>query len=104
MRAVILATALAGMTLAVPAAVAAGPIERACLSSERASGNRALCGCIQQAANRTLTARDQRAAARFFRDPDRAQQVRMSRRESDRAFWQRYENFGSFAEVSCVSS
>jgi hypothetical protein len=81
----------------------ASVIERACLSSERGAGNRALCGCIQMAANRTLTGSDQRTAARFFRDPDRAQQVRMSGRESDRAFWQRYRAFGSYAEASCAS-
>jgi hypothetical protein len=79
-------------------------IERACLSSDRSSGNRALCGCIQHAANRTLTGNDQRTAARFFSDPDRAQQVRMSKRPNDRAFWERYKAFGTYAEVACSTS
>lgn len=103
MRAVILSIILsAGL---VPAAVPAGAgvIERACLSSERGGGNRALCGCIQQAADRTLNGRDQRTAARFFSEPDRAQQVRQSDRRSDREFWERYRAFGYFAEASCAS-
>jgi hypothetical protein len=104
MRAVLLSGFVAaGLVLgAVPAG--AGVIERACLGSERAGGNRALCGCIQSAANRTLTGSDQRTAAQFFRDPDRAQQVRMSNRARDRAFWERYRAFGTYAERVCASS
>jgi len=103
MRAVILSLVLSGALLPVAAPVEASAIERACLSSER-GGNRALCSCIQRAADRTLNSRDQRTAARFFRDPDRAQQIRMSKRDSDRAFWERYRAFGYFAEVSCAPS
>lgn len=104
MRAVLLsAFFVSGLAYgATPAS--AGIIERACLNSDRAAGNRALCGCIQNAANRTLSGGDQRAAARFFRDPDRAQQVRMSSRASDRAFWERYRAFGSYAERVCAPS
>ena len=40
----------------------AGPIERACMASDR-GGNRSLCGCIQQAADMTLSGGDQRRAA-----------------------------------------
>lgn len=81
--------------------VLANQIERACLKSQRAVGQRALCGCIQDAANMTLTARDQKLAASFFADPHRAQEVRQSgsRRHSD--FWQRYKNFGVTAETYC---
>lgn len=104
MRAILLSGLVAaGLSLgAAPAG--AGVIEQACLGSERAAGKRALCGCIQSAADRTLTGSDQRTAARFFRDPDRAQQVRMSDRSSDRAFWERYRNFGLYAERVCASS
>ncbi len=76
-------------------------IERACLNSERSAGNRALCGCIQDAANLTLTSRDQRMAAEFFDDPHRAQEIRQSDRRSHEAFWQRYKNFGQTAEIFC---
>ncbi len=103
MRAVILSLVISGALIPVAAPAEAGLIERACLSSERGA-NRALCGCIQRAADRTLTSRDQRTAAKFFRDPDEAQKVRMSKRQSDRDFWERYKSFGYFAEVSCAPS
>lgn len=79
----------------------AGPIETACLRSERSGGNRAICGCIQQVADMTLTGSDQRLAARFFSDPDRAQEIRQSDRRSHEAFWERYRNFGETSEVYC---
>jgi hypothetical protein len=103
MRAVILSLVLSAGLVPLAAPAAAGVIERACLSSDR-GGNRALCSCIQRAADRTLSGRDQRTAARFFTDPDRAQQVRMSDRQSDREFWDRYKSFGYYAEVSCASN
>lgn len=103
MRAVVLSALVSsGFVFGAPAA-GAGTIERACLGSDRGAGNRALCSCIQSAADRTLSGGDQRAAARFFRDPDRAQQVRMSSRARDRAFWERYRAFGSYAERACAS-
>jgi hypothetical protein len=79
----------------------AGPIERACLASDRKAASRTLCGCIQQAADMTLRAGDQRRAAKFFRDPDEAQQVRMSKTDNDNEFWDRYKNFGATAEAYC---
>lgn len=94
----ILLTAAAGL-IAFP--VFAGQIEQACLQSERGYGQRALCTCIQDAANMTLTPRDQRLAATFFSDPHRAQEVRQSRRRQHEAFWERYENFGVAAETFC---
>lgn len=80
----------------------AGPIERACLSSDRKAASRTLCGCIQQAADLTLRPGDQRRAAKFFRDPDEAQQVRMSKSDNDNEFWDRYKNFGATAEAYCA--
>lgn len=97
MRQLILAAALAA--LAAPMALA-GPIERACNTSGRATDPR-LCTCIQQAADLTLTRRDQTRAAKFFRDPHEAQEVRQSDRRSDEAFWQRYRAFGDTAEAFC---
>ena len=91
----------AGLVMA-GAAAHAGPIETACLASPRANGDRALCGCIQQAADRTLHRSEQRRAAKFFKDPDQAQQVRMSKSDSDNEFWARYRNFGEMAEAFCT--
>ncbi len=79
----------------------ANQIERACLQSDRAGTNRAVCGCIQDAANLTLTSKDQRLAATFFRNPDRAQEIRQSSQRGHTTFWQRYRNFGQTAELFC---
>ena len=80
---------------------AAGKIERACLQSDRPAASRALCGCIQDAADLTLTNSDQKMVARFFRDPHMAQEIRQSDRRSHEKFWQRYKNFGATAQAFC---
>lgn len=96
-------TILAAALLALSAtAASAGPIERACLKSDRKAATRSLCGCIQQVADMTLTGSDQRQAAKFFRDPHRAQEVRQSDRRAHEAFWQRYKRFGETAELYCT--
>lgn len=79
----------------------ANEIERACLKSDRGSGKSSLCGCIQDAANLTLSSRDQRLAASFFTNPHRAQEIRQSDRRTHEAFWERYKNFGETAELFC---
>lgn len=91
--------AVVTVALALPAA--AGPIEQACLRSERSQGQNALCGCIQDAANMTLTEKDQKLAASFFDDPHRAQEVRQSKSNRMEKFWERYENFSVAAESFC---
>lgn len=91
---------LAALTLTAPFAMA-GPIDSACVRSERGSSNGPLCGCIQQVANQTLSTADQRRAAAFFRDPDQAQVVRMSKTGADNAFWARYKNFAAASEAYC---
>ncbi|ARC88042.1 hypothetical protein B5V46_05160 [Rhodovulum sp. MB263] len=79
----------------------AGQIERACLASDRPGVTRGLCGCIQQAADITLTRGDQSRAAGFFRDPHQAQVVRQSDRQRDAEFWRRYKLFGETAAAYC---
>lgn len=96
-RIVIAATAV---FLTAPLAMA-GPIDSACMRSDRARGNSPLCSCIQQVANQTLSRADQRRASAFFRDPHRAQEVRMSKSDGDNAFWARYKRFASSAEAYC---
>jgi len=92
----------AGMAPALaPAPAQAGAIERACLQSARASGNRALCGCIQHVADQTLNRGEQRQAARLFKDPQRAQDIRQSSNASHEVFWKRYKAFGATAEATC---
>ncbi|GAA0294609.1 hypothetical protein [Rhodovulum strictum] len=93
--------ALAAVVAAFSTPALAGPIERACLGSDRPGVSRGVCGCIQQAANVTLSASDQRQAAKFFRDPHQAQVVRQSKSDRDSQFWQRYKRFGATAEAYC---
>lgn len=91
------AVAVMGLASAAQASI----IERACLQSDRAGGNRALCGCIQGVADITLDRRDQRLAAKFFRDPHHAQEIRQSNSRSHEIFWQKYRRFGTSAEQYC---
>ena len=80
----------------------AGPIERACMASDRGAANRSLCGCIQQAADATLSGGDQRRAAKFFKNPEAAHATWVSQTASDDAFWERYKSFGQTAEAYCA--
>ncbi len=78
-----------------------GPIARACNASDRDAASRQACACIQVVANRSLSDADQRRGARFFRNPDRAQNVRLSDTRADDAFWQRWTAYGQAAEAQC---
>jgi hypothetical protein len=97
----ILFVALAALLPVVSGAALAGPIERACMASDR-GGNRSLCGCIQQAADLTLSGGDQKRAAKFFKDPEAAHATWISQSSSDDAFWDRYKSFGTTAEAYCA--
>ena len=97
----VFAAAIAVSFVMVSGMAEAGPIEKACMSSDR-GGNRALCGCIQQAADMTLSGGDQRRAAKFFRDPEAAHATWISQSKSDDAFWDRYKSFGQTAEAYCA--
>lgn len=93
------------VTLSFPviAPVQAGTIEHACMNGGRKAANHMLCGCIQAAADLTLSRSEQRRAARFFKDPHKAQQTRQSSRTSDERFWRSYKAFGRTAEIHCGS-
>lgn len=93
--------ALLGASTLAPVAASAGAVERACLSSDRKAANRNLCGCIQQVADLTLSNSDQRKAAGFFKDPQKAQDIRQSDNRSNEAFWKRYKSFGATASDYC---
>lgn len=104
MKKILIGAAFAAVSLMwMAGAAAAGPIEGACLKSNRSAANRTLCSCIQQVADITLGGSDQRLAASFFKDPDRAQQVRMSQNQRDDAFWERYTIFGQQAQMACAN-
>ena len=86
------------------AAFPAETIEQACLKSGRKAASRSMCGCVQNVADLTLSRSDQRKAAKFFIDPQEAQDVRASRKSRDDAFWERYTTFGEAAQVYCNGS
>lgn len=77
-----------------------GKIERACNKSER-NVSRSTCSCIQNVADAQLSRTDQTLAAKFFKDPQMAQDTRQSDRRSHEVFWKRYKAFGSVAARSC---
>lgn len=94
--------ALTLIALTLPGAALAGPIERACLSSDRDAASRAVCSCIQSLADQMLDGPDQRRAAKFFRDPGLAHKTMLSDTKRDDAFWERWQSFGSTAELYCA--
>ena len=92
-----------GVTLGIclwATGAAANPVEQACLAAGRAS-EPALCTCIGAAASIALDDRDIRTVLGFFRDPQAAQDMRMSDRARDERFWQRYLAFQQIAEDLC---
>lgn len=81
--------------------IAFGPISKACMSSDRSSRSRDLCGCIQAAADQTLSGSQQRRAVQFYGNPHMAQEIRQSRRSGDENFWKAYRAYGERAELLC---
>lgn len=85
---------------AVATPVVSGKIERACNKSDRSVSNRT-CSCIQDVANVKLSNSDQSLAAKFFKDPQLAQDTRQSDNKAKEAFWLRYKEFGDLAAKHC---
>ena len=81
--------------------VVSGDISAACLEADRRNASPALCSCIQQVANQSLSGSDQARAAAFFSNPQLAQDTRQSDRRSDERFWDRYRAFTDLAETVC---
>ena len=94
------ATAALAAFLAVPTTLNANPIERACNASDR-EASRALCSCIGDVAGDLLTRAQMREGARWFDDPQRAQDTRQSDRPRDEEMWQAWRTFSSAAEQRC---
>jgi len=92
---------LAGLALAGCGGGASGEIGRACIRADREAATSSLCSCVQRVANQSLSAADQRRAADFFDNPDKAEEVRRSDAARDDAFWERYRAFADRAEAVC---
>jgi len=91
---------LAGLAY-TPVFASSGIIDRACRTSGRSAASPQLCRCIQQVANSSLSRSERKRAAKFFKDPHMAQQVRQSDRYSDEKMWKRYKAFGQRAKETC---
>ena len=81
--------------------LAAGPISKACLASDRKARSAERCGCIQAVANDTLSASDQRLAVSFYGDPHKAQEIRQSDNAAHERFWQSYKDYAEAAAAVC---
>jgi hypothetical protein len=102
MRYFLMAGALASMVACGGGRVVDGDLSQACLAANRSAASPALCSCIQQVANQSLSGSDQARAASFFADPQLAQDTRQSDRPADERFWTRYRAFTDLAEQICV--
>ncbi len=80
---------------------ASGPLKNACLASDRKVRSSQLCGCIQAVANQSLSSSDQSRAAKFYGNPQLAQDARQSSRASDERFWEAYSDYGKRATRTC---
>lgn len=83
------------------AAVATGPISRACIAAGRDNATRQLCGCVQSVANQTLSERDRARVAEFFANPEQANDTKISDTRANDAFWDRYRAFVSASRQAC---
>lgn len=101
MRNFFLVSALVAVAACGGGSGATGDISDACLEADRRAANPALCSCIQQVANQSLSNRDQSRAAEFFAEPQLAQDTRQSDRPSDERFWLRYRAFSDLASEIC---
>lgn len=82
---------------------AQGPVGTACKIHNRQVATAQKCGCIQAAADMTLSQSQQQRAARFFAEPELLQQVKLSDTPPDERFWQTWARFAETAELLCES-
>ena len=80
---------------------ATGDISRACVEADRRAASPALCSCVQQVANQSLSGSDQARVVGFFENPQLAQDTRQSDRSGDELFWGRYRAFTDLASQIC---
>lgn len=101
MRIILMIGALATTAACGGGGRVSGDVGQACMDAGRRDASPALCSCVQQVANQSLSGRDQARAAAFFSDPQLAQDTRQSGSSSDRAFWDRYKGFSELATEIC---
>ncbi|MEM9578656.1 MAG: hypothetical protein AAF999_16795 [Pseudomonadota bacterium] len=87
--------------LSGPAPFAAGLIQSACKANHRTRASSARCGCVQAAANMTLSPDQQRRGAGFFHDPEALQRMKLSDSAANERFWESWARFAETAEAIC---
>ncbi|MGD9293941.1 MAG: hypothetical protein PVI41_03580 [Roseobacter sp.] len=80
---------------------AQGPISTACTLSNRGGVSTQKCGCIQAAANLTLSREQQQRSTRFFSEPELLQSVKLSDTPANEKFWYDWARFAETAEALC---
>lgn len=80
---------------------AQGPIGTACKIHNRQVATARKCGCIQAAADITLSQAQQQRASRFFAEPELLQQIKLSDTPPNERFWETWARFADTAEVLC---
>ncbi|MCO6381325.1 MAG: hypothetical protein JXQ91_18650 [Vannielia sp.] len=88
----------AATTFSTPAE--AKVLERACNKSDRGA-SRSLCSCIQRVADFELSRSEQKKGAKFFKEPQLAQDTRQSDHPGNEVFWKKWKKFGVTAAASC---
>ncbi|MDA5092493.1 hypothetical protein O2N63_00120 [Aliiroseovarius sp. KMU-50] len=96
-------TCIMSVSVVASTPVSAGSIQKACLSADRSSASRNLCGCIEDVAGAMLSRSEQSRVVKFFKDPHKSQELRQSDRRTDEKFWQKYKQFGEAVSTYCKS-
>jgi hypothetical protein len=100
MRRAFVTLSLLALTAACSAGVN-GQVAKACVDADRSAASPRLCSCVQQVANQSRSSSDPALAAKFFEDPQVAQDTRQSDNSGSEAFWQRYRAFSNSASRQC---
>ena len=101
LTAVLCAVAAGGAHGTVASAHSAVDAKRPYGGARRQAATRAMCNCIGRVADSTLSWSDQRRAAKFFRSPEKAQEMKANDSRSAEACWERYSAFCARAEAFC---
>jgi hypothetical protein len=80
---------------------ASGPIGAACNIHRTRTTSSRKCGCIQAAANLTLTQEEQQRSVRFFAEPELLQRIKLSDTPANERFWYAWARFAETAEAMC---
>lgn len=83
---------------------AEGPVGTACLIHNRGTADAQKCGCIQAAANLTLSQAEQQRATRFFAEPEVLQRIKLSDTAEAERFWASWVAFAETAERLCKNA